>query len=634
MSMIRLPDVTLLGVDCINIDRLMMAAQICQRKIEFGKVMLFSSIASSNKDVIHIPHIGTVEDYSKFMIKNIDEHVQTGYALVIQWDGFILNPDAWDDVFLQYDYIGAPWAIEDRYNVGNGGFSLRSKRLLSILSQDKHIINFHPDDSQIGRTYREYLEGKGVRFAPDSIAARFSKEGNDKYGHRWENQFGFHSYLDTDISKWKTVENAEFIAAIEEIQGQIAHKVFIEWSKKSLYGKGEIFLRELISNASDALDRLHFEALINPELSQEGAKYEINLEINKESRTLSVIDNGIGMSREEVITNIGTIVKIAIDKLWDKFISEYSMQTIIELISQVGIGFYSSFMVADKVTVVTRKAGDKSGTMWESMGDRTCVISESERLCQGTTVTLHLKDVDLENGIEDYTDQRILSRIIKKRADFISYPIICKYVCDKIDQDRSQELDIGPELTINTVEKTLNSMNPIWSLVHSEITEGICSEYYRHISNDWAEPFKTISLIAEEEGECQALLYIPSKAHRDFVRQTSKDGLRLYVKGVMMMRCCEELLPGYLRFIKGVVNSEYLPSNISMQTLQHSRHIVRIRKWLTKRVLDTLEELFERDYDKYLQFWGEFGWALEEGALSDYENKRRILSLLITSLNR
>jgi hypothetical protein len=622
MSMIKLLDVTLLGVDCINIDRLVMVAQICQRKIEFGKIVLLSSIASSYKDVMHIPHIGTIEDYSKFIIKDIHEYVQTGYVLIIQYDGFILNPAAWDDKFLQYDYIGAPWYFTDLYNVGNGGFSLRSKRLLSILSQDKHITNVHPEDIHIGRTYREYLEGKGIRFAPESIAARFSIEGNNKYDHKWENQFGFHSYLRTDISKWKTVENADFVAAVEELQIQEAHKILIELIIDSLYGKKEIFLRELISNASDALDRLRFETLISPELPQEVTEYEIRLEINKESRTLSVIDNGIGMSREEVITNIGTIVKLGIDELWDKINSGYSSRMIVELISQAGIGFYSSFMIADKVTVVTRKVGDKIGTMWESTGDGTYVMSESERLTQGTTITLHLKDVDLENGIEDYTDQRVLSRIIKRRSDFISYPIICKYIYDKIDRRNSQRLNIGPEVTISTVGRKLNSMNPVWCLLHNEITEKTYFEYYRHISRDWAEPSKIISLTAEEEEGCQALLYIPSKARRDFVRQPSKDGLRLYVNGVMVMECCEELLPKYLRFIKGVVNSAYLPSNISLQMLQRNRHIVRIR---------TLEELFERDYDKYQQFWGQFGWALEEGASSDYENKGRILPLLLTS---
>jgi len=177
-------------------------------------------------------------------------------------------------------------------------------------------------------------------------------------------------------------------------------------------------------------------------------------------------------------------------------------------------------------------------------------------------------------------------------------------------------------------------MSPVWCLLRSEITENIYFEYYRHISRDWAEPSKIISLTAEEEEECQALLYIPSKARRDFVRQPSKDGLRLYVKGVMVMERCEELLPKYLRFIKGVVNSAYLPSNISLQTLRRNRHIVRIRKWLTERVLDTLEELFERDYDKYQQFWEQFGWALEEGASSDYENKGRILPLLLTSRDK
>jgi Hsp90 protein/Protein of unknown function (DUF5672)/Histidine kinase-, DNA gyrase B-, and HSP90-like ATPase len=632
--MIRLPEVTLLGIDCINIKRLVMAAQICQRKIKFGKVALLSSIVSSNKDTIRIPHIGTSEDYSKFMIKNVHEYVQTDYVLIIQWDGFILNPDAWDDTFLQYDYIGAPWDFTDRYNVGNGGFSLRSKRLLSILSHDKHITNFHPEDLQIGRAYREYLEAKGVRFAPDSIAARFSIEGNKRYGYKWNNEFGFHSYLLTDISNWKRSENAEFIAKVEELQIRVAHQKFIELIKSSLYGEKEIFLRELISNASDALDMLQFEASINPELLQEITEYAICLEINKESRTLSVIDNGIGMSREEIMTNIGAVVKLGVDELWDKFRNGYSLQMIVELISQAGIGFYSSFMVADKVTVVTRKAGDDIGTMWESIGDGTYIVSEVERLCQGTTVTLHLKDVDLDNGIEDYTNQLVLSRIIKRRSDFISYQIICKYTYDKIDQCKSQELNIGSDFTVSTVSEKLNSMNPVWRLVPSEITDCIYSEYYRHISHDWAKPFKTISLMTEEAWECQALLYIPSKAHHDVVRLTSKDGLRLYVKGVIVMGCCEELLPGYLRFIKGVVNFEYLPGNISLQTLQHSQHIVRIRKWLTNRVLDALEELFEKEYNKYLQFLEQFGWVLEEGALSDHENKGRILSLLNTSLDK
>lgn len=632
--MIRLPEVTLLGVDCININRLMVAAQICQRKIEFGKVALLSSIASSNKDIICIPHIRTIEDYSKFMIKNVHEYVHTDYALIIQWDGFILNPDAWDDMFLQYDYIGAPWPYTSEYIVGNGGFSLRSKRLLSILSQDKHITSFHPEDFQIGRTYREYLEAKGIIFAPESIAMRFSIEGNNKYGHKWNNEFGFHSYFLTDISNWKRAENANFIATVEEFQTQAAHQKFIGLITNSIYGDREIFLRELISNASDALDKLHFEASISPELPQEMAGYEIRLEINKESRTISVMDNGVGMSREEVVANIGAVMKLGVDKLWDKYRSGYSLRMIVELISQMGIGFYSSFIVADKVTVVTRKAVDKVGTMWESMGDGAYIISEADRCCQGTTVTLHLKNVDLENGIEDYTDQRILSRIIKRRSDFISYPIVCKYVCDEIDQCKSQELNVGSDYAMSAIEERLNSMNPVWRLAPCEITDDIYSEYYRHISHDWAKPLKTILLTAEESRECQALLYIPSKARRDFVRQTSKDGLRLYVKGVMVMERCEELLPRYLRFVKGVVNLEYLPSNTPLQALQHSRHIARIRNLLAKRALDTLEELFERDYDKYLQFWGQFGQALEEGASSDCENRGRILPLLITDLDK
>lgn len=412
---------------------------------------------------------------------------------------------------------------------------------------------------------------------------------------------------------------------VEEHKFQAETTRLLDLMIHSLYTNKEIFLRELISNASDALDRLRFEALTNPTLLEGNDKYEIRLEADKEARTLSISDTGIGMSRDEVIANIGTIAKSGTYELRMSVEDAPSKNMFTDLIGQFGVGFYSSFMVADRVVLVTRKAGDKTATIWESGGDGAYSISEGARDGAGTTVTLHLKPVDPENGIEDFTDQWTLSRVVRRHSDFVTYPIICKQEREEMGNGAVKQAE--PAIVIE--DKILNSMTPIWSRPQSEVSEGEYAEFYRHISHDWAEPFKTISLKAEGTIEYQALLFIPPQAPHDLFYHASQSGLRLYAKRVMVMENCEDLLPRYLRFIKGVVDSSDLPLNISRQTLQQDRHITQIRKWLAKKVLDTLAELFEKDDDKYLGFWRQFGRVLKEGVSSDYDNKDRILSLLL-----
>ena len=419
------------------------------------------------------------------------------------------------------------------------------------------------------------------------------------------------------------------MAMAQGFQFQAETKQLLELMINSLYTSKEIFLRELVSNASDALDRLRFEALTNPELLGADQPQEIRLEVDGEARTLSVRDSGIGMSREEVIANVGTIARSGTRELRERMKEGQTGQALAEFIGHFGVGFYSCFMVADKVTLITRRAGEAAATKWESNGDGAYTLEPAERDAHGTTVILNLKPVEPENGLEDYTDQWVLSRIIKKHSDFVSYPIIFRFEREETERDKdgAQIPQATPAYVVE--DRTLNSMRPIWTRSQSEITGEEYAEFYRHISHDWSEPFKTLALKAEGSVEYQALLFIPSKAPYDLYYYGSEWGLRLYAKRVMIDERCEELLPRYLRFIKGVVDSADLPLNISRQMLQQDRHLTQIRKWLTKKVLDALEDLSEKDSDKYLEFWGEFGRVLKEGVSFDYDNKERILKLLL-----
>jgi molecular chaperone HtpG len=414
-------------------------------------------------------------------------------------------------------------------------------------------------------------------------------------------------------------------ATAETLSFQAETKELLRLMIHSLYTRKDIFLRELISNASDALDRLRFESLTNQDLLEGNDKFEIRLDVDRTARTLTISDSGIGMSRDEIIANIGTIAKSGTAELRQRLQEAGSTGDITELIGQFGVGFYSSFMVADKVKLVTRRAGQGAAYQWESDGSGTYEISETEKPERGTSITLYLKKPDVDTGIEDYTDYWRLSSIVKLHSDFINYPIVAKK--EREPAPGAEETGGPKEIVIE--DSTLNSMKPIWKRSPAEVTAEDYTEFYKHVSHDWNEPLKTIHFKAEGTFEYDALLYIPAKAPYDLFYVGFEPGLRLYAKRVMIMEKCEDLLPHYLRFIRGIVDAADLPLNISRQRLQQDHHIALIRKRVTRKILDTLQELFDKDYEKYLKVWEEFGRSIKEGVSSDYENKDRILPLLL-----
>jgi molecular chaperone HtpG len=410
---------------------------------------------------------------------------------------------------------------------------------------------------------------------------------------------------------------------VESFQFQAETTQLLNLMIHSLYTQREIFLRELISNASDALDRLRFEALIHPGLVKDGHKYEIRLKPDRAARTLTIADTGIGMSRQELIDHIGTIARSGTSELRKRMTESQSAEDVAQFIGQFGVGFYSAFMVADKLTVLTRRAGEAGASCWESTGNGSYTIAEAEKPGCGTDIILHLKATDAENGIEDYTDRWKLAMIVHKYSDFIAYPIIY----EGPSQEPGEKEEDSKEIKIET--KTLNSMKPIWTRSRSEIKEADYNDFYKHLSNDWTDPLKILPLKAEGTVEYEALLFIPSHAPYDLFYHGSEAGLRLYARRVMVIEECEDLLPRYLRFMKGVVDSSDLPLNISRQRLQQDRHISQIRKWLTRKVLEALAEMREKEPEKYGKFWGEFGRAMKEGVSSDHENKEKLLPLLL-----
>jgi len=420
--------------------------------------------------------------------------------------------------------------------------------------------------------------------------------------------------------------------AVETMAFQAETKQLLDLMIHSLYSNKEIFLRELISNSSDALDRLRFEALTRPELLEGDENLEIRLAADRNARTLTIHDNGIGMNRDEVINNIGTIAKSGTRELVNRLKEGESKQTIAELIGQFGVGFYSSFMAAERVELVTRRAGETAATRWESTGDGTYKIAdvpESEHVGRGTTIKLYLKPEDRENGMDDFSDRWVVSRIVRRYSDFVSYPIKLTAEKDPEIEDLAKEKETGEKPQMPLEEKTLNSMRPIWTMPQAEVTSEQYNDFYRHVSNDWNEPLKVISYKAEGRVEYQALLFIPSQAPYDLYYVASKPGLQLYVKRIQIMEKCEDLLPHYLRFVRGVVDSPDLALNVSREMLQQDRFITLMKKGLTKKILDVLTEMKEKEYDTYLKFWKEFGRAIKEGVSADYENKEKLLELLV-----
>jgi molecular chaperone HtpG len=387
----------------------------------------------------------------------------------------------------------------------------------------------------------------------------------------------------------------------------------------SLYTDKEIFLRELISNASDAIDRLRFEALTRPELLPDGYEPKIRLIPDKENRTLVIEDDGIGMTRDEVVQNIGTIARSGTREALEK-LKESAAEGAGQLIGQFGVGFYSSFMVADRVDLVTRRAGTEEAVRWTSSGGGTFTVTEAERDRPGTTITLHLKPVDAENGIEDYTDRWVLQRIVRQHADFITYPVL-------LPPEAPAEGETAEE------EKPLNSMKPIWARPPAEVTKEEYADFYKQLSHDWSEPLETIHTRGEGLVEYQAVLFIPSRGSIDLYYPGFKPNLRLYVKRMLVRENSEELLPGWMRWVRGAVDSPDLPLNVSREMLQSDRHVRQIRRTLTRKVLDTLKRLLESDRPKYETFWRELGRAVKEGA-DDWENRESVTPLLLFGSSR
>ena len=391
----------------------------------------------------------------------------------------------------------------------------------------------------------------------------------------------------------------------------------------SVYSNKDIFLRELISNSSDALDKRRFEAVRQPELLPEGTELAIRIDADPAARTLSVSDNGIGMTREEVRDLIGTIAKSGTQEFLRALREAKDAAASTALIGQFGVGFYSTFMVADRVVMVTRRAGEETATRWESAGDGFYTLDDAEREEPGTTVTLHLKPADEEDGLKDFTREWEIRQLVRQYSDFVAYPV--RMEVERTERDGEGE---GAERTVRTLE-TLNSMKAIWLRGRDEVTEEEYHEFYRHISHDWNDPLLRIQAKIEGTLEYRLLLFIPSKAPWDLAyRHMDKArGVHLYVKRVFIMDDCSDLLPEYLRFVRGVVDSEDLPLNISREILQQNRQIQRMNRGVTAKVLGALKDLAEKDPEKYAAFWAEFGRVLKEGLFQDAENRGALLDL-------
>ena len=397
----------------------------------------------------------------------------------------------------------------------------------------------------------------------------------------------------------------------------------------SLYSNKEIFLRELISNASDAIDKLRFKAQTEDDILGDDTEFKIEIERDVIKNTLTVADNGIGMTSEEVMENIGTIAKSGTNGFIEAMEQLNKESTITpELIGQFGVGFYSSFIVADKVTILTRAAGADKGVRWESHGDGEFTISEAEKDRRGTVVTLELKKK--EEGESDFTDEWTLRNIVKQHSDFVTYPIVMEVEKDEPIPDEEQIKDddgkpVGGTTRKVVKEETLNSMKAIWSKNKNDVTDKEYEEFYQHISHDWNPPLEKIHLKLEGTTEYTALLYIPSKAPVDIFNPESKHGVHLYSRRVFIMDDCQELMPEYFRFVKGVVDAPDLNLNVSREILQQDRLVRNIRRNLVKKIFELLKSMDPETYEK---FWEEFGAVLKVGAHTDFENKNKIADLL------
>lgn len=403
------------------------------------------------------------------------------------------------------------------------------------------------------------------------------------------------------------VENFEFQAEAKQVLQLMIH---------SLYSNKEIFMRELVSNGSDALDKLRFAALADDSLYEGDGDLRIEVECDKEAGTVTIRDNGIGMDRDEVISNIGTIARSGTRKFLEALSGDEKKDA--NLIGQFGVGFYSSFIVADKVTLTTRKAGDdtSAGTRWESAGDGDYSLETLELEKHGTELVLHLKE-----GEEEFANDMQLRSIITRYSDHIGFPIKMSEEVKIDEEDENSDT--------KTVWYDVNKASALWTLPKSEISDDEYKTFYNHISHDFGEPLTWIHNRVEGNQSYTSLLYIPTEAPVNMlVNREDRQGLKLYIKRVFIMDAAEQLLPHYLRFVRGVIDSDDLPLNVSREILQDSPLARKIQAGLVKRVLDTLEKMAKNDAEKYQVFWDNFGQVLKEGMVEDMPNQQRIAKLL------
>ncbi|MFC9806612.1 molecular chaperone HtpG [Streptomyces griseoaurantiacus] len=411
----------------------------------------------------------------------------------------------------------------------------------------------------------------------------------------------------------------------ETFEFQVEARQLLQLMIHSVYSNKDVFLRELVSNASDALDKLRLEALRDDSLGADTSDLHIEIETDPEARTLTVRDNGIGMSYDEVGRLIGTIANSGTAEFLRELREAKEKETGGEtdgtegLIGQFGVGFYSGFMVADEMTVVTRRAGESQGTRWSSRGEGTYSLEKVDEAPQGTAVTLHLKPADPEDQLHDYTSPYTIREIVKRYSDFITWPI--RMAGEKTSGDG--EGDDGAE----PAPETLNSMKALWARPRDEVSEDEYHELYKHIGHDWRPPLETIRFQAEGTFEYQALLFLPEHAPHDLFTRGYRHGLQLYVKRVLIMDDCEALLPSFLRFVKGVVDAQDLSLNVSREILQQDRHIRMIQRRLTKKVLSSLKDMKNREPERFATFWREFGTAVKEGLVTDPDSRDAILAV-------
>ncbi len=419
-------------------------------------------------------------------------------------------------------------------------------------------------------------------------------------------------------------ENRRFQAETKQLLNLMIH---------SLYTHKEIFLRELISNASDALDKIRFRALTDANLAKESKDLEIWISIDKDQKSLSISDNGVGMTRDEVIENIGTIAQSGSKAFIQAMESAKGKdeQSQLDLIGQFGVGFYSAFMVAKKIELITRAAGSKEAVRWESDGQGEYVIEPWEREERGATVTVYLRDdlVDPDQPEEDFLNQYTIQNLVRRYSNYIEYPIKLGFVTEEHprDEEGNRIEDAEPETKVDV--RTMNTMTPLWERNKKDVSDDEYFQFFKHHFHDWNEPADIIHIKVEGQVQYTALLYVPSQPPVDLYSADYKKGIQLYSKHVFVMDNCRDLLPEHFRFVRGLVDSPDFSLNISREILQHDRQLKIIGKNLEKKVSDALKKMLKDDRKKYEEWWDGFGKAIKGGVYMHYTNKEKLQDLLL-----